>query len=158
MKIILLSILISVYAIVTSKNNQIEDKNCISKIKDSIPELDTNSINIEVNISEHLHFIYENGFYTVKKIDSFSDFYLIFIEKNKCLNTIYSEKFILTSGKKIEVGGSYYFELFCKNKFDIGVCIHPVADITYFGKYKGFELGRLYIAKNLCGLTLIGTQ
>lgn len=96
----------------------------------------------------------ECGYYTILKIDNLDDFYLIFIEKNKTKGTIYSEKCISPVGRKLEVDSTYYLELTCKDTLYNGVCWMPVTNVTYFGKYLGYDLRKLYIARGLCGLYL----
>ena len=130
----------------------------IREAKDTIPGTDSNIIIIKAKNSGLTKEDIQTGFYKVVKIDSFSSFYLIFIEKDMNINTIYSEKLPLMTGQKLEVDSMYYFELICKNYFENGICYHPVDNITYFGKYKGYELGKLYIAKNLNGLAIISNK
>jgi len=96
----------------------------------------------------------ERGYYKVFKIDTFPKFYLIFVENNVNRNTIYSEKSTLVKGQRVNVDSTYFFELSCKDTLWNGTCIPTKADITYFGKYLGFELGKLSTAKNLIGLII----
>jgi hypothetical protein len=96
----------------------------------------------------------ERGLYKVIDIDTFNDFHLIFIEKDNLRSAIYSEKSIVVNGQKLEVDSVYFFELTCKDTLYNGMCITPIADVTYFDKYLGHELGKLNIAKNLIGLII----
>lgn len=100
----------------------------------------------------------EKGIYKVLRIDVFNNFYLIFIQKDSVKSTIYSEKCIDIKGQKISLDSTYYFELTCKDTLYNGQCLPIIPDVTYFEKYKGYELGKLNIAKNLCGLFLIKTK
>ena len=94
------------------------------------------------------------GFFKVLKVDTFNTFYLIFLERNNTRSTIYSVKSINETGTKIEVDRTYFFELICKDTLYNGTCISPIANVTYFGKYSGYELGKTYLAKNLNGLII----
>ena len=92
------------------------------------------------------------GFYKVIRIDSLSNFYLIFVEKDNVKSTIYSQRCMINKGQKLKVNEEYYFELRCKDTLQNGTCLTPIQDITYFGKYKGYELGNLFITNDLCGI------
>lgn len=96
------------------------------------------------------------GCYSVCRIDSIQEFYLIFIEKNYERYTIYSKKDEAVKGEKIKVGNSYFFELY-QDTFLNGESIIPMnyMDITYFGKYSGREIGRLCTTNNLRGLIIV---
>lgn len=96
----------------------------------------------------------DRGYYKVLKIDILPEFYLIFLEKDDTRYTIYSKKSIIEKGKKVEVEGTYFFELSCKDTLSNGVCMPPIANVTYFGKYLGSDLGKLSISKNLIGLII----
>jgi hypothetical protein len=93
--------------------------------------------------------------YKVVKIDTLNKFYLIFIEKGGIRNTIYSESCLISYGKKIRLNELYFFELICKNFAYNGKCIMIIPNVTYFGKYKGCEIGNLYKAINICGLNVL---
>jgi hypothetical protein len=128
----------------------------IANVKDTIPELDTSILVITLDtsgLSKSTDII--SGFYKVIDIDTFFDFYLIFIEDGTEINTIYSEKCLQIDRQNIEIGNTYYFEMICKNVLSNGYCMPLFPDVTYFGKYKGYDLGKLYITNQLCGLTLI---
>ena len=100
----------------------------------------------------------EKGIYKVLRIDELNNFYLVFIEKNGIISTIYSEKSIYIKGQKISIDRTYYFELTCKDTLYNGQCLPIIPDVTYFEKYKGYELGKLNIAINLFGLFLKETN
>jgi hypothetical protein len=128
----------------------------ITHVKDTIPKIDTSILVFTLDtsrLSKSTDII--SGFYKVIDIDTFFDFYLIFIEDGTGINTIYSEKCLQIDRQNIEIGNTYYFEMSCKNVLNNGYCIPLFADVTYFGKYKGSDLGKLYITNQLCGLTLV---
>lgn len=99
----------------------------------------------------------EKGSFKVTKIDdTFSDFYLIFVEKGDEKYTISSPKTIIIKGQKLEVGKEYYLELQRNNnlpaEFDL---ISNDPNIYFYdGKYKGSQLGILCVANNLIGLII----
>mgnify|MGYP000681124291 CR=1 FL=1 len=115
-------------------------------------------VTVHADLSGQTNRDIEKGIYKVIKIDVFSNFYLVFIEKKGIKSTIYSEKSIDIKGQKISLDSTYYFELTCKDTLYNGRCLPIIPDVTYFEKYKGYELGKLNIAKNLCGLFLIETK
>lgn len=96
----------------------------------------------------------ENGYYKVLGVDAYNDFYLIFVVKDSVRSTIFSKKCLPIRGQQITIDSTYYFELLCKDTLDNGTCLTPIPHVTYFGKYSGYELGKLTIAKNLCGLCI----
>ena len=103
----------------------------------------------------------EKGNFKVLTIDdSFSDFYLIFVEKGQEKYTIHSPISISIKGQKIEVGKEYYFELHrakdSTDEFDSASSFNP--DVYFYGKYKRSQLGILCIANNLMGLTIYNSD
>lgn len=144
---IVLSVLILMCGFVYGQEQIIEDK---SNNIDSVIVMSfkgNNNTNLRGNETEV-------GFYVVKKIDVFDDFYLIFIEGEDTKRTIYSEKNIKIKGIELKVDSVFYFELICKDTLDNGMCVATLPNVTYFGKYQGYELGSLKIEKNLNGLIL----
>lgn len=101
---------------------------------------------------------FDRDCYKVYKIDDLRSFYLIFLRKGNEKYTIYSEKTITSTGRKVEVDSTYFFELSRKvDTLSNGVVVTPMnyADIYYFDRYPGEEIGMLCTAKNLKGLFLL---
>lgn len=99
----------------------------------------------------------EKGIFKVLTIDdSFSDFYLIFLEKGGEKYTIHSPISIIIKGQKLVVGQEYYLELQQNNaltkELDLASNFNP--EIVLYGKYKRSQLGNLCTAKNIMGLTI----
>jgi hypothetical protein len=126
--------------------------------KTTKPDTINDLVTVHAALSGQTNRDIEKGIYKVLKIDVFSNYYLIFIEKKGIKSTIYSEKSIDIKGQKISLDSTYYFELTCKDTLYNGQCFPIIPDVTYFGKYKGYELGKLNIAENLYGLFLIETD
>jgi len=145
MKNILILSLVLIHVVTLGQNNK--DRH---RITDTIQDL----VIIHSEMRGQTNKEIERGYYKVLKIDAFNNFYLIFIEKNNVKSTIYSEKSIVVKGQKIEVDSTYFFELSCKDTLSNGTCLIPIANVTYFDKYSGYELGKLNLAKNLCGLII----
>ncbi len=99
----------------------------------------------------------EKGNFKVLKIDdTFSDFYLIFLEKGGEKYTIHSPTSIIIKGQKLEVGKEYYLELQQNNvlaeELDLASNFNP--EIVLYGKYKRSQLGNICTANNLMGLII----
>lgn len=155
MKNLLILALVFIHGIVLGQTNKGTERTCSKASKtDTIPELLVIHSEMRGQTSKDV----ERGFYKVLKIDTLSSFYLIFVERDKARSTIYSEKSINVKGQEIKIDSTYYFELSCKDTLYNGVCLIPVANVTYFGKYLGDELGKLSKAKNLYGLTIVGSS
>jgi len=98
--------------------------------------------------------------YKVIKIDTVSDFYLIFLNDiNKDRYTIYSKRTLFEKGIRLEVDSTYLLELSPKIlTLPNGVQIPPrnYLDIEYFPGYSSQEIGMLCTANHLNGLFLTG--
>lgn len=101
---------------------------------------------------------FDRDCYKVCKIDDLKSFYLIFLRRGNEKYTIYSEKTISSKGRKVEVDSTYFLELSRKvDTLSNGVVVTPMnyADIYYFDRYSGEEIGMLCTARNLKGLFLL---